>query len=176
MHDWPPEAAAEVPAPQLVAAWLILDTLPTERVPLWAAHWLAAGYDGDALIELAGLHGDDPHDVRDLLRPALAECGITTPSAEVTSEERELAAAIDAFAAIAKLHLEGRASARWVVDKVIEIAEPYYKESIISLPLGELFSLDDEWGAGWGRTVGQLQAVVRLACVEQVRVGGAAAS
>jgi hypothetical protein len=50
-----------------VAAWLILGTVPTERVPLWAAHWIVAGHDGPALAELAGLHGDDPHEVRDLL-------------------------------------------------------------------------------------------------------------
>jgi hypothetical protein len=47
-------------------AWLILGTLPTERVPLWAAHCIAVGYDGQALAELAGLQGDDPHEVRDL--------------------------------------------------------------------------------------------------------------
>lgn len=38
---------------------------------MWAAHWLVAGYDGEHLVSLAGLHGDDPHDVRDALPGAL---------------------------------------------------------------------------------------------------------
>jgi hypothetical protein len=37
------------------------------------------------------------------------------------------------------------------------------------LPLGRLFVLDDEWGAGWGRTDDQLRAVVRQACAEQLK-------
>jgi hypothetical protein len=35
MHDWPADPD-EIPSPRLVAAWLILGTLPTERVPLGA--------------------------------------------------------------------------------------------------------------------------------------------
>jgi len=41
-------------------------------LPLWAAFGVAAGYDGQPLTELAGLHGNDPHDVRCLLDLALA--------------------------------------------------------------------------------------------------------
>ncbi len=168
MHDWPADPD-EIPSPRLVAAWLILGTLPTERVPLWAAHWLAAGYDGQALAELAGLHGDDPHEVRDLLGPALAECGASTPGGgQAAAGERERAAAMVAFTAIARLQISGRAGERWVVDKVVEIAEPYFHDSITSLPLGQLFALDDEWGAGWGRTDEQLRAVVRQACIAQL--------
>jgi hypothetical protein len=59
-----------VPSPEIVAAWTQLWLLPTERVPLWAAHWLVAGYDGEHLAYLAGLHGDDPHEVRDALPAA----------------------------------------------------------------------------------------------------------
>jgi hypothetical protein len=110
MHDWPADPD-EIPSPRLVAAWLILGTLPTERVPLWAAHWLAAGYDGQALAELAGLHGDDPHEVRDLLGPALAECSASTPGGgQAAAGERERAAAMVAFTAIARLQISGRAS------------------------------------------------------------------
>ena len=169
MHDWPSETDGEIPSPPLVAAWLSLGTLPTERVPLWAAHWLAAGYDGEALAELAGLHGDDPHEVRDILGPALAECGVTTPDIETAAQLRQRAAAMIAFNALAKLYLNGGASERWVVDKVVEIAEPYAHDSITSLPLGELYFIDDEWSAGWGRTDEQLRAVVRRACHEQLR-------
>jgi hypothetical protein len=167
MHDWP-AAPDEIPSPQLVAAWLTLGKLPTERIPLWAAHWIAAGYDGHALAELAGLHGDDPHEVRDLLGPALSDCGVSSPDGPDPSEEREHAAAMVAFTAIARLQASGRAGERWVVDKVIEITEPYFNPSITSLPLERLFVLDDEWEAGWGRTDEQLRAVVRQACAEQL--------
>jgi hypothetical protein len=164
MHDWPADPA-EIPSPQLIAAWLVLNILPTERIPLWAAHWIAVGYDGHALAELAGLHGDDPHEVRDLLPDALAECGVTA-SAD-PSWEHERAAAMVAFTAIARLQASGHASERWVVDKVVQIAEPYFDRAIISLPLGQLYSLHDEWGAGWGRSDEQLRAVVRQACAQQ---------
>ncbi len=130
MHDWPADPE-EIPSPQLVAAWLILDTLPAERVPLWAAHWLAAGYDGQALAELAGLHGDDPHEVRDLLGPALAECGASTPGGGLADAgERERAAAMVAFTAIARIQVSGLAGERWVVGKVLEIAGPYFRDSV----------------------------------------------
>ena len=68
-----------VPAPQAVAAWARLGLVPDEQVPLWAAHWLVAGYDGEHLVYLAGLHGDDPYDVRDALPDALRDCGIELP-------------------------------------------------------------------------------------------------
>jgi hypothetical protein len=44
----------------MVAVWARLGLIPPEQVPLWAAHWLVAGYDGEHLVHLAGLHGDDP--------------------------------------------------------------------------------------------------------------------
>ena len=59
MTDWP-YPLAEVPSPQIVATWTQLGLVRTEMIPLWAAHWLVAGYDGDHLVYLAGLHGDDP--------------------------------------------------------------------------------------------------------------------
>jgi len=46
MHDRPSQAD-EIPSPQLVAAWLILDTLPTERVPLWATAEPRTGQGAD---------------------------------------------------------------------------------------------------------------------------------
>jgi hypothetical protein len=55
--------------------------VPTERVPLWAALWLAAGYDGDALRTLGGLSvKDGPRDIRDILPDALV--GITIPDSD----------------------------------------------------------------------------------------------
>jgi hypothetical protein len=73
-----------------------------------------------------------------------------------------------AFNAIAQLHLDGRASAYWVVQTVVEIAEPDFPRSITKLPLGELYLLEDEWGAGRGRTEAQLCDVVRKACLTQL--------
>lgn len=169
MHDWPAGTGADIPSPELVAAWLDLDTLPTGRVPLWAAHWLAAGHDGAALAELAGLHGDDPHEVRDVLPAALAECGVGAPDCAAAADIRERAAATTAFNAIARLHLDGRASAYWVVQTVVEIAEPYFPSSIVDLPLGALYLLDDEWDGAWGRTEAQLRDVVRQACLDQLQ-------
>jgi hypothetical protein len=72
--------ADRVPGPQAVAAWARLGLVPNEEVPLWAAHWLVAGYDGEHLVHLAGLHGDDPCDVRDALPDALRDCGIELPA------------------------------------------------------------------------------------------------
>lgn len=82
--------------------------------------------------------------------------------------ERERAAAMVAFTAIARLQVSGRASERWVIGKVAEIVEPDFRDSIISLPLGRLYVLDDEWGVGWGRSDEQLRAVVRQACIAQL--------
>lgn len=54
-----------------MTAWAVLDILPLEQVPLWAAHWLAQGLDGEVLRELAGLSGADSQAVRELLPRAL---------------------------------------------------------------------------------------------------------
>jgi hypothetical protein len=164
VHDWPGQAGEEIPSPTLVAAWLALDMLPAEKVPRWAAFWLAGGHDGTALVDLAGLHGDDPHDVRDLLRAALADCGAVVPTADA-------AAATVAFTNLARLLVDGKAGERWIVDKVLEIvARSGYADSVIVLPLGQLYGMDDEWGAGWGRTDTELRAVIRQACLDQVRL------
>jgi hypothetical protein len=169
MHDWPDDAS--LPSPDLVAAWRDLGTLGTERVPMWAAHWLAGGHDGPALVQLAGLHGDDPFEVRAVLDAALAECGVCDADLAVASELESRAHANQVFTSIAELYLSGKASARWIVQKVYEVAEPEFPELITDLPLGRLFVLDDEWGAGWGRTVDELRAVVRDACEQQLRLG-----
>jgi hypothetical protein len=169
MHDWPSATKTDVPSPPLVAAWLILDALPTERVPFWAAYWIAAGQDGQKLAELAGLHGDDPHKVRELLPAALTECGVLSADLNRHDRSRRRAAAMIAFTAIAKLCLDGLVSERWGVSKVVEIVEPDFDTSITGLPLGWLFGLDDEWNAGWGRTEEQLRAEVQRACRHQLR-------
>ena len=138
--------------------------LPTEKVPLWAAYWIAAGYDGERLVYLAGLHGDDPCDVRDALPGALEDCGVTLPDSD--------AAAADAvFSQLARLHVDGVAAPLMVAQKAEQVLyRSDYSDSVLALPLGRLFGIADEWGAGWGRTNEQLAAVIREACEEQLRV------
>jgi hypothetical protein len=163
--DWPYLVADGVPAPQLVAAWERLALVPTEKVPLWAAHWLVAGYDGEYLVHLAGLHGDDPHDVHDALPDALRDCGVEIPGSDV-------AAATVTFIDLARMHLNGQAGPLWVAQKVDEVlSRSGYLASVMDLPLGSLYCIADEWGEGWGRPVEQLAALVREACEEQLRNG-----
>ena len=167
VHDWPGQAIDEIPSPTLVAAWLALDMLPTEKVPRWAAFWLAGGHDGTALVDLAGPHGDDPHEVRDLLPAAVADCGAAVPTVDA-------AAATVAFTHLAQLLVAGKASERWIVDEVSEIvARSGYADSVIVLPLGQLYGMDDEWGAGWGRTDAELLTITRQACLDQLRLADA---
>jgi hypothetical protein len=164
VHDWPGQAVDETPSPALVAAWLALDMVPTEKVPRWAAFWLASGHDGTALIDLASLHGDDPHEVRDLLPAALAECGAAAPSTDV-------AAAMVAFTNLARLFVAGKAHERWIVGKVGEIvARSGYADSVIVLPLGQLYAMHDGWEAGWGRADAELRAATGHACLDQLRL------
>jgi hypothetical protein len=163
MHDWPAAADGTVPSPRLVAAWARLDMVPAERVPLWAAHWLARGDDGDSLRMLAGMSTtDDPRDIRDVLPGALADCGIAIPDSGG-------AAAEVAFTHLARMHASGQASERWVLDKVCEIiARSGYADTVLSLPLSRIFGLEDEWGSGWGRSEQQLKAEIAGACAEQL--------
>lgn len=168
MHDWPTPDSGEIPTPDLVAAWVTLDTIPTERIPLWAAHWLVQGYDGEALRTLAGLSGADPHEVHDILAAALADCAISIPGSGA-------AAAQVAFTKLARIHADNRATERWILEKVCEIvARSNYADSVIALPLSHIFGLDDEWGTGWGRTEQQLALEIRHACATQLAMSQAA--
>jgi hypothetical protein len=77
---WPEARGGLVPSPQHVAALLALGQLPAERVPWWAAAWVADGQGAEATAEIAGLDGRDPHAIRDLL-PAVrfrAQQGLDT--------------------------------------------------------------------------------------------------
>jgi hypothetical protein len=128
------------------------------------ARWLAGAHDGPALVDLAGLHGDDLHEVRDLLPAALADCGAAAPTADA-------AAAMVAFTNLAQLFVADKAHERWIVDTVSEIvARSGYADSVIVLPLGQLYGTDDEWEAGWGRTDAELRAATRQACLDQLRL------
>ena len=46
---------------------------------------MAVRYDGESLIRLTCLHGDDPWDVRDALPDALADCGISIPDSDAAA-------------------------------------------------------------------------------------------
>lgn len=155
------------PTPELVAAWLALDDLRAESVPMWAANWLVQGYDGAALAELAGLSGRDTREVRDLLPAALAEAGVRPPSSKY-------AAVKVAFDHIANLHLSGRVRWAWVVNQVVDVvylsghaSEPFEQ------PLGQLYGIDDEAGEPWSRPDDELAQVVRQACLDQTAVASA---
>lgn len=54
--------------PDLVAAEYALDRVDVERVPWYAADWLAGVHDGPALRELAGLDGTDTRLIGAMLR------------------------------------------------------------------------------------------------------------
>ncbi|GAB3899058.1 hypothetical protein GCM10029964_084440 [Kibdelosporangium lantanae] len=140
MHDWVALTSGEIPSPELVAAWVTLGMVPTERIPLWAAHWLVDGYDGQAVRALAGFSGTDPYEVHDTLPDALADCRTPIP-------DSDSAAAQTAFTKLARMHADGAAGEKWIIDKVDEIlARTGYASSVISLPLGQLYGLDEEWG------------------------------
>jgi hypothetical protein len=168
MSDSPASASPEVPSPLLVASWERLGLLPTEQVPLWASYWIVGGHDGPALAYLAGLHGDDPREVHDALPEALMDCGVEMPDSDV-------AVADVAFTHAARLYADGLAGPQWVLNQVwLIVVRCGYSESVIDLPLGGLFGVDDEWGAGWGRSIEELAEVVREACKEQLRAGSTA--
>lgn len=85
----------------------------------------------------------------------------------------DTAAAIVAFTDLARLFTAGKAGERWIVDTVSQIvARSGYADSVIVLPLGQLYGMHDEWEAGWGRTDAELRAATRQACLDQLRLTG----
>jgi hypothetical protein len=168
MSDLPTSALSEVPSPVLVASWERLGLLATDRVPMWAAYWIAGGRDGQALRYLAGLHGDDPREVHDALPEALMDCGVQMPDSDV-------AAAAVVFTHIARLHVNGLVGPLRATQQVSRIVDRSTDSAgMVDLPLGKLYCLDWEWldceqGAVWGRSIEELAAVIREACEEQLR-------
>lgn len=151
------------PLPDALAARFVLGIASTENVPWWAAQWLADGYDGPALRELAGLNSRDPRAVNDLLPAALAEMGVTMPSTAA-------AAAGDAFRQMAEMCVSGQAGELWVAQQVdVIVACSDYCSDVTELPLGRLYGVADEWEGGWGATVEELKKKVRARCVEQLQ-------
>jgi hypothetical protein len=151
-----------VPSPKLVAAWLLLHDLDTTAVPQWAAWWIIDGHDGPAVVELAGLDGKHPLDVRDATAAALEEIGIPEPSL--------IDAVRLAFDDKAQKCLTGRLDeldlAGWVEHVYIRSD---YNDGVLAQPLGETYGIDDEWQGKWGRLEPDLRLAVRDACVAQLR-------
>ena len=97
-----------------------------------------------------------------MLVGALADCDAVPPDTD------EAAAAI-VFYAIANLYTGGLATERWVTAKIDEVvARSGYLASVMELPLGRLYSLDDEWDSGWGRTTDDIRRLVADACAAQL--------
>lgn len=135
-----------------------------DRVPWWAAQWLADGHDGPVSRELAGLGAHDIG-VHDLLPSALAEVGVDIPADEVAS-------ATVIFTDLAAMCLAGHADERWVAQKVEEvICLSDYSSQVIDLPLGQVYGADDAWAGGWGPSPDELRVEVRAACRAQLSAG-----
>ncbi|MBM7169217.1 hypothetical protein JQK87_12460 [Streptomyces sp. G44] len=74
-----PRLRAHLPLEE--AAWRCqVGWTPPEDLPMAAAEALAAGLDGPALVELAGMpRNADPRDIRDAFEQALSEVGVALP-------------------------------------------------------------------------------------------------
>ena len=175
MTETSASAPSKVPSPVLVASWERLGLLPADRVPLWAAYWIAGGHDGEALIHLAGLHGDDSREVHDALPGALMDCGVEMPDSDV-------AAAGVVFAQVARLHVDGLVGPLWVmqeVDRVVYVSKSRDSAGVEDLPLGKVWHLDWQLLAHGRRflsrrSLEELTAAIRKACEEQLRSSSAA--
>ncbi|RAY12343.1 hypothetical protein DPM19_24635 [Actinomadura craniellae] len=170
-------APDETPSPELVRAWGVCDfPLATDRVPWWAAQWLADGMDGVALRTLAGLDGTDSRDVRDLLPDVLVE---------TDARVLDLPAAIDiVYTDLARRHLTGRLSAPRTITAVEALAVGALAADADSAewdfytdpPLGQIYGMGDEWGWAWGRSREELENALRTACIEQIHASSARGS
>ncbi|QWF79986.1 hypothetical protein [Amycolatopsis sp. CA-230715] len=152
-----------VPSPELVAAGAAVGLIHVERVPLWAAHWLAGGLgDSDALVVLAALDGTDGDEVRAVLPQALASCGVTPP--DTVAEAADVL-----FTHFARLFADGLVDEREVAERVGEIAlKTSYDDGLVRLPLGRTSLFADEWGEHWGQDETVLAAEIRRACAAQL--------
>jgi hypothetical protein len=74
------EASPAAKAAALAVAEYALGNLDIEVVPWYAAHWLAEGYEGSSLRELAGLDDSEPRQIRDLLPAVFGEMKVPIPA------------------------------------------------------------------------------------------------
>ncbi|GIJ24625.1 hypothetical protein [Micromonospora lutea] len=143
--------------PDLVAAEYALGSVDAERVPWYAADWLANGHDGPALRELAGLDGTDTGLIGELLPDALTEVGVAVPSP---------ADAADAWlATLTQRLLAGEVDERAVSEHVSAFVSWHLDlDEIWRSPFTDLHVIVDEWDQGWGRGNQELAAAVRRLC------------
>ncbi|MET9266303.1 hypothetical protein [Amycolatopsis sp. NPDC004079] len=152
---------AEIPAPAVAAAWIALNLSPTNDLPLWAAHWLAEGEDGEHLRHLAGLSRTEPREIHDVQQSALADCHTPIPTAADAAKV--------AFTHLARLLLNGHLSERALLNDLHTIiVRTNYSDSVVKLPLAQAWMLDEEWDQGWGRPEEQIKEAVHAACQAQL--------
>jgi hypothetical protein len=151
--------------PFAVAAEYALGNADIERVPWYAADWLADGYDGPALRELAGLNQTDPQLIRELQPIALGEMGVRIPAP---------AEAVQVWLTrLARRLLDGEIVERMVIEQASAfVSWNYDVDEIWDTPLADFHVLVDEWDQGWGRGNAAVAAAVRQLCVDQVRDHG----
>jgi hypothetical protein len=153
--------------PDQIATLAALGLYPVERLPWWAADLLARGFTGDAVAELAGLDGQDPLAVRDVLPAVWAELGVRTPPDPLTAARR-------ALDTLARQYLAGTISREdlltWSVRVRIAVRDD---ASVNDSPFGDLefdtLLLDDLLENGTidqDRYEAELDREVRLACAE----------
>jgi hypothetical protein len=137
------DSSEPVPSPALVAAWEALGMQRTEQVPMWAAHWLAQGLDGEGIVALACLDKAEARAIHDAVPAALRDAGVD-PLTEVA------AAARLCFDHIARMYLGGSGSWQWVISTVTGTFEQNnWAAELFDEPLGSLFGLDDELAGEW---------------------------
>ncbi|WP_194823301.1 hypothetical protein [Micromonospora sp. S-DT3-3-22] len=143
--------------PDLVAAEYVLGRMVVERMPWYAADWLADGHDGPALRELAGLDGTDTRLIGELLPAALDEMGVRVPSA---------AEAADTWlATLAQRLVDGAIDERTVSERVSAfVCERGDLDEIRHSPFTDLHVLADEWDQDGERGNRELANSVRLLC------------
>ncbi|MDX6744981.1 hypothetical protein [Actinocorallia sp. A-T 12471] len=132
-----------------------------ERLPWWAAQWLADGFDGTAVRELAGLDASDPHEIHDLIPGAFKDMAIPIPTS--------LDAAQTVFHNIARRFTTGTLNERDVAREVQQICMLNgHPASFAQLPLGELDTVHDEWEGPYGRPPTELKALIHQKCTEHL--------
>jgi hypothetical protein len=145
--------------PQIVAAEYALGNLDVERVPWYAAHWLAEGWDGSLLRELAGLDHTEPRHIGDLLPRVLAEIGVPIPSRGEAADawlDRLVHRLFHGEVDERTLSEQASAFVSWNLDL----------DAIWRTPFTDLHVLVDEWDQGWGRGNQELATMVRQLCIE----------
>ncbi|WP_242904000.1 hypothetical protein [Actinomadura terrae] len=153
-----------IPPPRLVAAWLKTGVLDGGTAPLWAAHWIADGLDGEALRMLAGLDGSDTREVYDLLPAALDDVQAPIPD--------DLKAAVQVvYDDLAALYLAAKIdTGRLLTEVEVLVLGSDVDGAYLEPPLASVHALHDEWTGGWGRPRKELKALVHQACLKQTNM------